>query len=365
MKQKQQLQIVSKKKSQRKPVDSGATIGIDLGDQWSHHCVLNEAGEIVEEGRFRTTPEALTKHFDGLERARIAMEAGTHSIWINEKLRAFGHEVIVANVQELHAICRSNRKCDRADAEKLARYARLDPEVLRPIKHRSVAQQEALTLIRARDVMVRVRTTLSNALRGLAKPCGYRLPSPLTKKGAKRCLAELPESLLPALGPMVEQILQLSDQLHVYDRQIVEMTKKSYPETQALVQVHGVGELTAMTFVLTLGEKERFQHSRDVGPYLGLQPRRKQTGGSDPQLRITKAGNRYARKLLVECANFILGPFGKDSELRRWGLRLAERGGANARKRALVAVARRLAVLLHRLWVTQAEYQPFYASAAA
>ena len=362
---KKQLQIVPEKNSKKKPGDPGVTIGIDLGDQWSYYCVLDEAGEIVEEGRFRTTPGALAKHFDGLSRARIAMEAGTHSIWINEKLLEFGHEVIVANVQELYALCRSDRKSDRVDAEKLARYARLDPEVLRPIEHRSVAQQEALTLIRARDVLVRIRTTTVNAVRGLVKPCGYRLPSASTKSFAQRCLAELPESLLPALRPLVEQIQLMSEQIREYDRLIVEMTQVSYPETQALVKVHGVGALTAMTFVLTLGEKERFQRSRDVGPYLGLRPRRKQSGGFDPQLRITKAGNRYLRKLLVECANYILGPFGKDSDLRRWGLSLAERGGKKTRKRALVAVARKLAVLLHRLWVTQADYQLFYASAAA
>ena len=127
MPQKQKPQTTSKKKSKRKSADTGVTIGIDLGDRWSHYCALSEEGEIVEEGRFRTTPEAVTKHFEGLKKARIAMEAGTHSIWINEKLLEFGHEVIVANVQELHAICRSDRKCDRADAEKLARYARLDP----------------------------------------------------------------------------------------------------------------------------------------------------------------------------------------------------------------------------------------------
>lgn len=364
MRQKKQLQTVPRKNSKRKSRKTGDTIGIDLGDRWSHYCILNEAGEIVEEGRFRTTPEALAKHFDGLARTRIAMEAGTHSIWINEQLRRFGHEVIVANVRELHAICRSDRKCDRADAEKLARYARLDPEVLRPIEHRSVAQQEALTVIRARDVSVRVRTSLTNALRGLAKPCGYRLESPITKPAARRCLAAMPETLLPALKPLVEQILQLSVQIREYDRLIVEMTQSSYPEAQALVKVHGVGTLTAMTFVLTLGEKERFHRSREVGPYLGLRPRRKQSSNFDPELSITKAGNSYLRKLLVECANFILGPFGIDSDLRRWGLCLAERGGKKARKRALVAVARKLAVLLHRLWVTQADYQPLYASAA-
>lgn len=364
---KTQLQIVpiTKTKKAKKSAASWTTIGIDLGDRWSHYCVLNEGGEIVEEGRFRTTPEALAKHFDGLSRARIAMEAGTHSIWINEQLREFGHEVIVANVRELRAICRNDRKSDRVDAEKLARYARLDPEVLRPITHRSVAMQETLTLIRARAVMVRARVALVNAARGLAKPCGYRLPSVSTSSFAKRCLAELPAGLLTALGPLVEQIDQMSQQIRHYDRLIIEMTQVRYPETEALLKIHGVGPLTAMTFVLTLGDKHRFERSRDVGPYLGLRPRRKQTGGHDPELGITKAGNRYLRSLLVECANFTLGPFGQDSDLRRWGLRLAERGGKNARKRALVAVARKLAILLHRLWVTQAEYQRFYASAAA
>jgi len=204
-----------------------------------------------------------------------------------------------------------------------------------------------------------------NAVRGLAKPCGYRLPAVSTKSFAKRCLAELAAGLLPALGPLVEQIDQMSQQIRQYDRLILEMMQVRYPQTEALLKVPGVGVLTAMTFVLTLGNKDRFARSRDVGPYLGLRPRRKQSGDHDPQLGITKAGNRYLRSLLVECANFILGPFGQDSDLRRWGLRLVERGGRRPRQRALVAVARKLAVLLHRLWVTQAEYQPFYASAAA
>jgi len=366
---KTQLQLIPKTKNRsekvKKAMASWTTIGIDLGDRWSHYCVLSEDGEIVEEGRFRTTPASLARHFDDLAPARIAMEAGTHSIWISEQLKEFGHEVIVANVRELHAICRNDRKSDRVDAEKLARYARLDPEVLRPITHRSVAMQEKLTLIRARAVMVRARVALGNAARGLAKPCGYRLPSIKNKSFAKRCQAELSEGLFTALGPLVEQIDQLNQQIRHYDRLILEMIEVRYPETEALLKVYGVGPLTAMTFVLTLGDKHRFQRSRDVGPYLGLRPRRKQSGDYDPELGITKAGNRYLRSLLVECANFTLGPFGQDSDLRRWGLKLAERGGKNARKRARVAVARKLAVLLHRLWVTQEEYQPFHASAAA
>jgi transposase len=335
------------------------TVGIDLGDLWSHYCVLNEAGEVTEEGRFRTTEAALQKHFGHLDRTRIAMEAGTHSIWISEQLRQYGHEVLVAHVRELRALSRSDRKCDRVDAEKLARYARLDPGLLCPISHRSVAMQESLTLIRARDVLVRVRTGLINAIRGLAKPCGYRLPKSATSCFAERCLAFVPEGLLLALKPLFAQVQAIHEQIKAYDKLILQMAKEQYPETKALSQVRGVGALTALTYVLTIADKHRFRQSRDVGCYLGLRPKRSQSGGRDPQLGITKAGNSYLRRLLTECAQYIIGPFGQDSALQRWGRHLAARGGKNARVRAVTAVTRKLAILLHRLWVTQAEYIPF------
>jgi transposase len=208
---------------------------------------------------------------------------------------------------------------------------------------------QSLTVIRERNVLVRLRTATVNAVRGLVKPCGCKLPSSSTRCFARRCSVLLPEGLRAALQPLLEQIDQLTEQIKMYDGMIGEMTRTAYPETQALTQVHGVGELTALTFVLTIADPHRFQRSRDVGCYLGLRPRRCQSGDRDPELSITKAGDRYLRSLLTECANFIIGPFGKDSAIRRWGLHLAERGGKNARKRALTAVARKLAVLLHRL----------------
>jgi transposase len=250
------------------------------------------------------------------------------------------------------------------DAEKIARYARVDPEILHPISHRTVAQQEALTLIRARNLIVRLRTAAVNSVRGLAKPCGYRLPASSTLCFAKRCMAVLPPSLAQALGPVLEQIAAMTVKIQQYDRTIKRLTETEYPETQALIQVYGVGQLTALTYVLTLGSKERFRRSRDVGCYLGLRPRRSQSGDRDPQLGITKAGNVYLRTLLVECANHVLGPRGRDSTLRQWGLHLASRGGKQSHNRAIVAVARKLAVLLHRIWVTQEPYIPFYAVAA-
>jgi transposase len=296
------------------------------------------------------------KRFEDMDHARVAMEAGTHSIWISEQLKEYGHEVIVANVTELHAISRNDSKSDRTDAEKLARYARLDPRILRPITHRTVEQQQALTMIRARDVLVRLRTAVVNAARGLAKP--WLSPA--------CCIdPQLPGALAAALEPLFAQIAHMNEQIKLYDRAILKMATVTYPETQALTQVHGVGPLTAVTYVLTLGSKERFERSRDVGCYLGLRPKRSQSGDRDPQLGITKAGDEYLRRLLTECANFIRGRFGKDSSLRRWGLHLAERGGRNARKKAIVAVARKLAVLLHRLWVTKQPYVLLYQAQAA
>jgi transposase len=254
------------------------TIGIDLGDVWSHYCTLNEAREVIHRGRFRTSPSGVEKWFTDLPRVRIAMESGTHSIWISEQLQELGHEVIVANVRELRAISHSDRKSDRVDAEKLARYARLDPKILRPVSNRTVAQQEALTLIRARNVIVRLRTAAVNAVRGLAKPCGYRLPASSTLCFAKRCMAALPPGLAQALGPVLEQIATMTVKIKHYDRLIKQLTETEYTETQALIKVYGVGQLTALTYVLTLGSKERFQRSRDVGCYLGLRPRRSSLG---------------------------------------------------------------------------------------
>ena len=184
------------------------TIGIDLGDVWSHYCTLNLDGEVVNRGRFRTTPKAVEKWFTDVPEARVAMEAGTHSIWISEQLKELGHEVIVANVRELRAISHSDRKSDKVDAEKLARYARLDPKILRPIAHRSVEQQQALTLIRARNVLVRLRTAAVNAVRGLTKSCGHRMPASTTRCFAKRSLAVMPPGLAQALNPVLDQIAQ-------------------------------------------------------------------------------------------------------------------------------------------------------------
>jgi transposase len=338
------------------------TIGIDLGDKISHYCVLDDEGQVVEEGRFRNRAESIVKHFRGRLARRVALEAGAQSAWIAAELRKLGLDVIVANATQVALIGASTRKNDRNDAEKLARLARVDPQLLSPIEHRSEAQQCELNAIRARDALVRARAVLVNAARGLAKTIGHRLPPTITATFGKRAMAALPEPLRPALGGLLEEIDKLGGAIESYDKQVLEMVER-HPEAEALAAVPGVGPLTALTFVLTLGRAERFARSRDVGSYLGLRPRQRQSGDADPQLGISKTGNSYLRKLLVQCAHHVLGHWGRDSALRQWGLRLAERGGSRTKKRAIVAVARKLAVLLHRLWRTGATYQPFYAAA--
>jgi transposase len=338
---------------------SSYTIGIDLGDKFSHYCVLNPEADVIEAGRVKTTREALSARFATMPPMRVAMETGTHSAWISQLLASFGHEVIVAHARDLPNAGKGQKKNDPADAEKLARYARFDPSLLHPIQHRSREAQIDLIVIRVRAQLVNARTLLINTARGLVKSLGSRLPECSADGFAERCQQQLPAELFEVLLPLVHQIGTMTEQIKTYDAKIRHLADQHYPETRGLRTVPGVGALTALTFVLTLGDKARFVKSRDVGCYVGMRPRQSQSGEHDPQLGITKAGNGYLRTLLVQSAHYMLGPFGPDSAVRRWGLRLAAHGGQNAKKRALVAVARKLAVLLHTLWVRGATYTPF------
>ena len=334
------------------------TIGVDLGDRSSAYCILNEAGKIVFEHKLATTPEAMKQVFGSLPRCRIAMETGTHSPWVSRLLTELGHEVIVAHAQKVRLITKSRRKDDRLDARTLARLMRIDPELLSPVKHRSAQAQLHLTEIRARAVLVSARTALVNAARGLVKSYGERLRKCGTEQFRQETTSGLSAGLREALEPLLQEVESLNERIQEYDRRIEQMSKKTYPETALLKQIKGVGNLIATTYVLTIEDPHRFRKSRDAGCFVGLQPGRRNSGESEPQMRISKEGDEYLRTLLVQGAHYILGPFGEDSDLRRWGRKLSARGGKTAKKRAVVAVARKLAVLLHRLWVCGEVYEP-------
>jgi transposase len=333
------------------------TIGVDLGDRWSFYCVLDEAGKIILEQKVSTTPEAIKQTFGKIPRSLIAIETGTHSPWVSRLLTELGHEVIVAHAQKVELITKSNRKDDRHDARTLARLARIDPELLGPVRHRSAKAQIHLTVIRARAELVSARTALVNAARGLVKSFGQRLPKCGTYQVNAKLAEGLSAELRDVLVPLLREVESLSERIQEYDERMEKIAKEVYPEVSLLQQVKGVGTQIALTYVLTIEDPYRFPKSRAVGCFLGLRPGRRNSGESEPQ-KISKEGDRYLRTMMVQGAHYILGPFGEDSDLRRWGRKLAERGGKNAKKRAVVAVARKLAVLLHRLWVSGEVYEP-------
>lgn len=336
------------------------TIGLDLGDKTSRTYEVNRDGVGEREATVRTTVAGITQYFANRPRCRVALEVGTHSPWVSRLLTRLGHEVIVANPSAMFAGGPRRRRNDRLDAEFLARQARADVSLLYPITHRSADAQRDLESLRARDQLVAVRTKLINHVRGTVKSSGARLSCCSSDAFAKRAAGEVPAELAPALTPLLEVIADLTRRIHAAEAHLAALTAERHPVAQRLQQPTGVGPLTALAFVLLIEDPRRFRKSRDVGPYFGLVPRLDESGESAPQLRISKAGDEFGRRLLVSAAQYILGPFGPACDLRRYGMAIAERGGKNAKKRAVVAVARKLAVLLHQLWVSEAAYDPDY-----
>lgn len=339
-------------------------VGCDVGDKTSEICVLDARGAVVERRQVRTTVNGITRPLARYEHATVVIEVGVHSRWIEEALRAGGHTVVVANARQVQLIWKRKKKTDRADALLLARLARVDLSLLAPVQHRSRAAQVDLAALRSRDILVRLRTALFNHVRGVLKPFGIKPVHCSPNAFPAQIADQIPPELVPAIEPVLNVLRELNQQIATHDRQVGQLAT-ACPTTMRLAQVDSVGALTALAYRLTIEDPSRFKKSRVVPAFFGLTPAKDQSGESDPQKRITKAGDPFVRRLLVQCAQSLLGPFGHDCDLRRWGLKLAERGGKAAKKRAIVAVARKLAVLLHRLWITGGRYDPFYATRSA
>jgi transposase len=339
-------------------------IGLDLADMWSDWLGLDESGAVVRRARVRTTETELRRVFGEIKPAKIAVEVGTHSAWVSRVLSSLGHTVVVANARRVALISKNKRKNNRIDAEFLARLLRSDEKLLFPIRHREASSQADLATLRSRDVLVGCRTKLINHVRGVCKTVGTKLSKCSAESFAVRSSEQVPEALRKALNPILEQITGLTVQIKAYDRDISAMIKR-YPEAKRLMQVKGVGELTALAYYLTVEDPHRIVRSRSAGAYFGLVPGSDDSGEKHEPQRITKEGDRFCRRLLVTSGQYILGPFGPDSDLRRHGLAIAARGGKNAKKRAVVAVARKLSVLLHRLWVSGEDYIPLFNASRA
>jgi transposase len=326
---------VKGKQASKSRKSEAITIGLDLGDKMSHYCVLAGDGEKLYEGKVASNKEGMAEVFGALAKCRIALEVGTHSPWVSRLLASQGHEVIVANARQVKLITQSSRKNDQLDAQTLARLARVDAQLLRPIQHRSEEAQQELMVIRARAALVEARTALVNHARGLAKSIGERIPKCDADNLDVERLKALPAGLQAVLQPILEQVESLSEKIHSYNEKIEQIAREKYPETARLKQVSGVGSLIALTFVLTVEDPNRFRKSREVGCYVGMRPKSQQSGESQPQLRISKEGDVYLRKLLVQGAHHILGRRGPDTDLKRWGMQLCARGGGREKEGSL------------------------------
>ena len=335
------------------------TIGLDLGDRRHTYYVLDGAGKMAREGSLGNTREQLATMARSYPGATVVMEAGTHSPWVSRFLQELGLRVIVANPRKTRAIYENERKSDRRDAMMLARLARMDHTLLHPIEHGSQEAQQDMLQLKLRDSLVRARVALINAVRFTLKSLGYPVSNPSSERFHKLVLSEVPESIGEMIAHNLAAIAELTQRIKALDVSISRLAAERYPETIYLQQVSGVGPITSLYFVLKVGTPGRFQRTRDIGAFLGLCPRRDQSGETDKELRISKCGDQYLRGLLVNAAQYILGPFGTDSALREHGLRLAQEGTARAKKRAVVAVARKLAVLLLTLWKSREPYESF------
>lgn len=348
----------SSKKSEKPMGEGVVAIGIDLSDRTGEFYAIDNEGKNVGEGKVALRTPELEKWARSIAPTVMAIEAGTHSPWISRLLRRCGHEVIVANPVKVALITQNVQKTDAVDAEYLARLARFDRALLFPIQHRGEQAQIDLQVIGTRDVVVQMRSKLINHVRGAVKSFGGRLSKCSTEAFVNTTRKEIPEALKTALDPILGQIDQLTKMINGYERQVLKLVEQRYPEVELVAQIKGVGALTGLAFVLVLEDARRFAGSRSVGAFLGLTSKKDQSGDSDPQRGITKAGNRLLRRLLVQSAHYIQGPFGQDSDLRRHGQKIAARGGKRAKKRATIAVARKLSVLMHRLWVSGQTYEP-------
>ena len=343
---------------QHTPTTLPTTIGLDLGTRVTQVAVYNTAGNRIEERKISTAKDSLEQLLSRFPKARVVMEASTPTRWINNLARDLGHEVVIANPRRIPIITASIRKSDRNDARLLGEFGQFKPELLSPVELRDDAYQLVRAQLFAREQLVKTRSSLCTFVRSQAKAVGEKLPTGATRSFVEKMRPLLPKEIAGVLEPILRTIQHLSDEIKGSDAEVESRCKREFPRTAMLQQIHGVGPLIALAFVATVGAPERFKDSRSLGAYFGLVPRLDQSGQSNPALRITKHGDKYMRSLLVSAATRMIGPFGHDCDLRRFGLRMIEHGGQKARGKARIAVARKLAVLMHRLLLTGEVYEP-------
>ena len=334
----------------------GYFAGLDVSLEETAICIIDDSGRIVREARVASEPEALVAFFGacGMSMERVGMEACSLTAWLHEGLSEAGLPAICIEARQAKAAMGAMpNKTDRNDARGIAQIMRTG--WYRAVHVKSPACRSWRALLTARRMVLNKRRDLENGIRTLLREVGLKVGTPSRKVFPMRVrelaaddpvLASLTESLLSVIEVMTQEADKLTKR--VLDEVKVE------PTCRRLMTVPGVGPLTALAFRATIDQPGRFRKSRDVGAHLGLTPRRYQSGETDVQGHISRCGDELARTALYEAANSLLIRSSKWSALRAWGMNVAKRRGM---ARARVAVARKLAVILHRMWADGSEFR--------
>jgi transposase len=329
--------------------------GMDLHGRTCTAKVISEEGELVEETTIPSTEKAVRRWASGHEPMRVCIEASGISPWVSRVLGECGHEVVVANPRRVRLIAESSLKTDHVDAMILAQLGRMNPAFLCPVTHRSEETQMERAELRVRDALVQARASFIHTVRGLLRSFGVRLPRCNAECFAKRCAAVAMKERLQALvTPLIEAIAQLDERIAAMDQRVLELGEV-HPVAERFQDIPGVGPLVALAYITTIEEPHRFRRSRDVGPYLGMRPRLRASGGQEHRGRITKEGDHQMRRLLVQAAHGMLRSR-RECALKRWAEGLIPRIG---KRKAVVALARKLAILMHHLWVSGESFEAF------
>lgn len=330
-------------------------VGLDVSKEQTSYCVKDKTGATLAEGKVETHPDAIFEMLkaETLCPERVVLETGSMSGWLQRHLAALSMPVICVDARQAHAVMKLQpNKTDASDAAVLAELARTG--FYRQVALKSENAQERRSLLKARDQVVKQRRDIDNTLRGLLRSFGIRLP-----KGVGGFVARVRMQLTehPNLAIVAEPLLDvrrsLDQSLDKLDREVGRRVKAD-PVCRRLMSVPGVGPVTALCFVSTIDDPTRFTKSRTVGAYLGLTSRRHQSGEMDYSGRISKRGDSLLRKYLYEAAHCLLTSVRRACSLKSWARRVQKRAG---HKKACVALARKLAVLLHRLWQNGATFQ--------
>jgi len=333
-------------------------IGIDIGNKLNFICVLNREGKELFVGSIPNTKEAMLEYFDSIEKSSVVLEVCSHSPWISKLLVSIGHDVFICNPRKLSSVTQNIKKSDEEDCQMLAKLLLTGKHLLSPVHHAKEDAMRDFLLIKSRRSLVKCRTILINNSRGVVKAFGERISPNLSPDAFhKYAGASLKKETYEKIKDLIVVVGKTTDQILKYEKNINTLIKKKYPAAQLLQTINGVGPLTSLTYVLTIDDPARFEKSRDVGAFLGLVPRRDQSGDKDKQLPITKAGSKLLRSLLLNCANFILSEKGEDNQIKRFGLKIRGDGTSKSRSnKAKVAVARKLSVIMHQLWISNTPF---------